>query len=32
MGGSVKQMMDLIQLKTNPEEKEKVCLPFLPAQ
>lgn len=26
MGGTVKQIMDLIQLKTNPEQKEERCL------
>lgn len=26
-GGTAKQMMDVIQLKTNPEGKEGVCLP-----
>lgn len=25
-------MMDLIQLKTNPEAKEEACLPSVPAQ
>lgn len=31
-GGTVKQIMDLIQLKTNPEEKKKeMCLSSLPA-